>query len=129
VWQKVANYRVTDCPEYLWELDEHLGPHGEQMLFVHLKVRKWSKATLLLMRERFLQFREFVTCPLYAVGEDAGEKYAKFVKHFGFEPLTEVICENGERRRLFISVSQKKKEVDVERQHVHREQDGEPQQH
>jgi hypothetical protein len=122
MWQKVASYRVTDCPEYLWELDEHRGPSGEQMMFAHLKVRKWSKSTLALMRERFRQFRECVSTPLYAIGDVEDAKYVKFLRHFGFEPLTEVICENGERRRLFISFT-KEKEVNVEHQHGHREQE------
>lgn len=106
-WQKVATYTAVDCPEYLFDLTEHRNTAtGDQMLFVHLVVRKWSKTTLKNMLHVFKQFRECVTCPLYANAMVDDEKWARFISKFGFVPLQNVVCEDGETRRLYINLKE-----------------------
>lgn len=55
------------------------------------------------MRDVFAAFRAVVACPLFAIGEEDSPKWERFISHFGFRYLTDVICENGERRRLFVN--------------------------
>lgn len=104
-WQRTASYIAVDCPEYLFELDEHRNTDtGDQMLFVHLLVRCWSKTTLKNMQSVFKAFRECVTCPLYASTIVDDDKWARFISYFGFVPLQNVVCEDGLTRRLFINL-------------------------
>jgi hypothetical protein len=103
-WKRVASYIAVDCPTYLFELDEHRNAAGEQMLFVHLLVRQWSKSTLKTMLHVFKQFRECVTCPLYASTKVDDEKWSRFISYFGFVPLLHAVCEDGQTRRLFINL-------------------------
>ena len=82
------------------------------MMFVHLKVHEWSKEVLRELKLRWSQFREHVTCPLYAIADVADVKWEKFISFFGFTFLNEVICENGEKRRLFVSQAVKENNND-----------------
>lgn len=140
-WTKVADYTVVDCSEYFWELEEFrdkspsaagAAPDGsgdQQFMLVHLKVRKWSKDVLKSMRAAFLTFRDVVTCPLYAVHPVEDDKWVKFIAYFGFKPLTEITCENGERRTLFINLANVKnnnEQFDGTPSEHHRAVHGEP---
>jgi hypothetical protein len=113
-WKQVSNHIICKRPEYIFELDEHRNGDA-QMIFVHVTVHKWSKSTLKEMLSVFRTFRECVTCPLYAVGEVDDDKWASFVSLFGFRPLLDqVVCINGERRRLFVHLKQEQKNERLE---------------
>lgn len=106
-WQKTASYTAHETPEYSFELDEYRDG-DKQMLFVHLAVTHCSPSTFREMRDVWNKFREVVTCPVYALGPDEDDKFANFVRLFGFEFLRDVICENGEQRRLFLNTKKEK---------------------
>jgi len=101
-WKHVAFIVAHECSEYTFALDEFRSDEEHQMLFVHLVVKRWTSKTLREMLSVFEAFRACVTCPLYAIGKQDDDKWVKFVTLFGFKPLIdEVICLNGESRRLF----------------------------
>ena len=109
-WHEITTHVVRDIPEYRFALEEWRNG-DRQMVFVHMNVREWTKAALKQMLHEFKIFRKCVTCPLYAVaGEDAGDKWEDFVALFGFSYLTDVICNNGESRRLFWLPNEKNNE-------------------
>lgn len=93
-----------DLPEFKFELSEHRSDEDAQMLFVHLVVHKWSKSTLHEMLRVFSTFRQCVSAPLFAIGIIDDDKWERFVTRFGFKPFQNVICENGELRRLYMNL-------------------------
>lgn len=101
-WQIQEEVPVVDNDDYYFALEEYRRGN-DQMVFVHLTVHKWTPRVFKELIKRWKQFREYVTCPLYAVGgvEDV-EKWEAFVSLLGFKFLMNVVCENGAERRLFI---------------------------
>jgi hypothetical protein len=115
-WQHVATHIVVNCPEYRWELDEHRDPQGNQMMLAHISVFQFPPSLLKRMRETYLLFRQHVACPIFAVaGEIDDDKWERFISHFDFKYLTDVVCENGQKRRLFVSYPSNKQEEKHER--------------
>ena len=102
-WQRVATYVAIDKPEYVFELEE-MRSGEDQMIFAHIRVNTWSHAVLKQMLADFRLFREHVSCPLYATAEHDDAKWESFISFFGFKFLQNVICENGEERRLFVNL-------------------------
>lgn len=100
----VQRHRVHEQPKYLFEIDEYRRSGGEQFLLAHIRVIDWSKATLVDMLKKWRVFRECVSAPLFACGEEDNAKWEAFVSLFGFKPHMEIVCNNGEKRRLFINV-------------------------
>jgi hypothetical protein len=90
---------VLDYPEYKFEVEELRGDSGEQMIFVHLDVREWSKSTLKRLLKEFRVFRELQDVPLYATSPTPDEKWKAFVSLFGFKPLFET-----EQNTTYISI-------------------------
>lgn len=120
-WALKSSYTAHETPEYRFDLDEYRDDDGKQMLFVHLAVTRSSPSTFREMRDVWSKFREVVTCPIYALGPDEDDKFANFVRLFGFKPLSDVICENGEQRRLFLNTKKEKndgKHVNEDGKHV-----------
>lgn len=102
VFSIVAEHIVTDCPQYRWTLEEHRNHKDQQMMFIHLEVREWSKSTLKAMLNAWTEFRKIVKCPLFATAEVDDKKFEHFARLFGLTPIQEVVCENGEQRRLYM---------------------------
>jgi hypothetical protein len=101
-WKSIRTDVVLDHPEYKASLEEFRDSSGRQMVFVHLYVfAPWTKALLQRFRSEWTLFRKHVTCPLFACADVDDEKWAKFVSLFGFKPLSEAICTDGKRRRIF----------------------------
>jgi hypothetical protein len=103
-WEHIAVHTPISCPEFRWDLDEYRGPNGEQMLFAHIAVHKISPGLLKRMKNVYRIFREHVSAPLFAVGQEDDPKWEAFIAHFGFKYLTDVVCNNGAHRRMFMSV-------------------------
>lgn len=101
-WSSGGSWIANDTPDYVFEVEEfHRGT--DQMVFVHLMVRTWTPRALKQMLHDFEVFREAVPLPcVYAVGDLGDDKWAHFVRLFGFQPLSEVDCTDGSRRQLFI---------------------------
>jgi hypothetical protein len=94
---------VYDCPAFTFDIDEYIHD-GQQMIFVHLRFHKWSASSMKQFKQVFATFRRAVDCPLYAFGEDASDKFTRFVALMGFKPLpAQIVCGNGEQRTLFVS--------------------------
>ena len=104
-WELAARHTIIDCPEFRWRLHEYRDGE-QQMMFMHLTVHKWSKEVFKRMKTLWTTFRQVVTCPLYAVHPVEDEKWVAFIAHFGFKHLTEITCNNGERRTLFCTVNE-----------------------
>jgi hypothetical protein len=99
----VATHIVLDYPEYRFEIDEHR--RGEdQMLMAHLCVNEWSREVLKKLLREWLAFRKCVTAPLFACAEVDDKKWEHFVSLLGFKFHSDIICNNGAPRRLFMHV-------------------------
>jgi hypothetical protein len=100
-WAYCGSHTVYDKPEYFFDLEEwRCG--DRQMVFVHLLFHKWSPRVLRQALEDWRVFREHVACPLYAMGQDDDDKWAKFVSLFGFKFLADgLACTDGRSRRIF----------------------------
>jgi hypothetical protein len=112
-WKKLTEWCVLECPVYSFTLDEY-GRGADRMVFAHLAVHKWSLSGLKQIIHDFTVFRQHVVCPLYAVALVDDEKWSAFVGLLGFKFLTNVLCENGEQRRLFVSLKEEQKSDDAE---------------
>ena len=88
---------------FTFAIDEY-NNEGVQMIFTHLTFHTWSATALKEFTRVFSTFRKAVSCPLYAFGEDATDKFSRFVTRLGFVPLpNRIVCGNGEQRTLFVS--------------------------
>lgn len=96
----VTRHRALDRPEYLFEIDEYRRG-ADQFLYAHLRVFKFSPSVMKRILAEWRAFRAIVAAPLFAIGEVDDAKWERFVTHLGFEPAIEVVCLNGERRRMF----------------------------
>ena len=113
MWEKTGEWVVLDKPSFLFEVVEYRD--GErQMLFINLFVKKWSPETLVEIKRDYAAFRECVSCPIYIVAEEFTPTWEHFVRSFGFEPLIEAECTDGESRRLFVSLKKEKKDGQVD---------------
>src|SRR5271166_1028057 len=104
-WEHVAVHTPVNCPEYRWDLDEYRNERDEQMIFAHLAVFSLHPSLIKRMLETWRLFRQHVTCPIFAVGEVDDDKWERFIKLFHFQYLQDVVCNNGEPRRMFVSYS------------------------
>lgn len=86
-----ASYHVTDLGD------------GRQMTFVHLDVYHMDKEILRRLDAQWQVFREHVPVVLYCMSDDDSEVWAKFIQRFGFEFLHDVVCSDGNSRRIFVN--------------------------
>ena len=101
-WQFMGEWTVVERPEYISEIGEYR--RGEdQMVFLHMKIHKFSPRVLKQALADFKLLREFVTCPLYACGEVDDDKFEKWCRLFGFQYLSTALCTDGKQRRIFIN--------------------------
>lgn len=101
-WKSIRTDTVIDCPEYKWTLEEFRNDADQQMLFVHLDVHADMTLKLLKrMQYEWALFRKHVPCPVFACGSHDDEKFAAFVKLFGFKPLSQANCTDGLSRRIY----------------------------
>lgn len=110
-WRALDEQVLIDKDTYHFAIEEF--QRGEdRMLFVHLRVRKWSLSVFKEILRNWRLFRECVTCPVYAVGGvDDTTKWERFVTRLGFRYLTDVVCENGATRRLMLHTKNNNKAV------------------
>jgi hypothetical protein len=101
-WSSTNRWVLIDRPEYKFEVEELRSGSGEQMIFIHLQVNKWSKSTLKQMLSEFRLFREMQDVPLFATSPTPDEKWKSFVSLFGFEPLFE-----SEQNTTYVSLKGK----------------------
>jgi len=110
MWQISEEQPIIDKDAYYFAIEEFR--RGEdQMVFVHLTVHDWSLRTFKEILRNWKLFRSHVSCPLFAVGgvQDAA-KWERFVSRLGFKFHSNVVCENGAERRLFIHTKEKEDE-------------------
>lgn len=107
-WQRANEVIPIDDDDYQLRLTEERDGDQEagaspprSMVFIHLKVKRWTASVLKRLLRDFRILRQHIHCPLFAYADEDDEKWEHFVTHFGFEPLTTVSLNNGEVRRLF----------------------------
>lgn len=99
----VARHPALITDDYWFELDEYTREDGTQMLLAHIRVHNWTASVFKRIFQEWKVFRQCVTAPLFAVPEEADEKWHKFVTALGFKPLLDgVPCENGDIRPVYI---------------------------
>jgi hypothetical protein len=100
----VGRQRVFDYQEYLFEVDSYC--RADDLLYLaHLKVWTFSPSIFKRMLTEWREFRSAATVPIFAIGETDNGLWEKFVTKMGFTFDRYVTCENGERRRMFRSLS------------------------
>jgi hypothetical protein len=110
-WTRTHLSTVIDRPEYKLEVEE-LRNGEASMVFVHLSVHEWSRASLKRMLEEFALLRELIDVPLFAMSHNSDEKWQRFVSLFGFKHL----CDVDDHRKIFISI---KDNNNAERRSIH----------
>lgn len=99
----IKRHHVLSTPNYWFEIDEYKRG-DDQFLLAHIRFAKFSPSIYREILRNWKIFRQCVTAPLFAVSELDDPKWEKFVTRLGFQPVNEVVCENGERRRLFLNI-------------------------
>lgn len=101
-WTSLGETEGINKPEYHFAIEEFRCGE-DQMVFLHLTVRKWSVSVAKEILRNWKLFRQCVTCPVFANGDGGDQvKWEAFVSLLGFQFLTNIICENGVERRLFV---------------------------
>lgn len=97
----VALHDVLATEEYKVHI-EQFRRGQDDFLLLHWRYFKWTPSVFKRSIAHWHALRRCVTAPLFALGEVDADKWQRFVTRFGFTYLQDVICENGESRRLFI---------------------------
>lgn len=99
----IGRTRVLDFDDYVFDIDEYRRG-DEQRLTAHIAFENFNKTILKKVLREWHLFRQIVTAPLFAYcGGYDQDKWTAFVSLLGFEPTgTNIICNNGETRQLFI---------------------------
>lgn len=100
----ITRHCVREHPDFRFEIDQYQRTDGTQFLLAHIRVHRFSPSVLKRIDREWEILRTCITAPLFACGEVDDSKWERFVSRLGFRPLQTVICNNGETRRLFISV-------------------------
>lgn len=112
-WTSQGETVGIDKPEYRFTIEE-FRCNEDQMVFMHLEVHKWSPSVAKEILRNWKLFRQCVRCPVFAYGgEGSVEKWVRFVSLLGFKFLTNIICENGEHRRLFVHYKQEEERANA----------------
>lgn len=121
-WKSQGEVVFNDSPGYHAALEEFRRGH-DCMVFLHLTVWKKRASVYKEILRNWVIFRKHVTCPLYAVGGDVDQdKWEAFVSKLGFKFLTNVVCENGVSRRLFVHFIQEEKDANERYINNHKQQ-------
>lgn len=112
-WVLQDEVSVIDKSEYYFALEEYIRNGTDHMVFIHLCVHIWSPSVYKEVFRNWKLFRQCVTCPLFAVaGVEDDAKWERFVERLGFKFLSEVICENGVPRRMYIHFQEQEKQYE-----------------
>jgi hypothetical protein len=98
----VTRHAIRATDDWWFHIDEYKRGQ-DQFLLVHLRVKNWNLSTLKQIAREWKLFRQCVTAPLYALADIDDDKWERFVTRFGFRFLCNIVCNNGEQRRLFVS--------------------------
>ena len=102
-WKSQGETDVIIKPEYQFRIEEFRDGEDHQMVFLHLNVSSWTPTVAKEIIRNWKLFRQCVPCHVYGVcGEGDTAKWERFVSALGFQPLMNIVCENGQERRLFV---------------------------
>jgi hypothetical protein len=73
-------------------------------MLMHLRFKRWDKASFARLLQDWRIFRKCTCAPLFAHAEYDDDKWARFVTHLGFKPVTNFQGADGLKRRVFISL-------------------------
>lgn len=93
---------VIDCDEFLWTRNHTDLPQG-RMVFVHLTVKRWSKDLLTRLQNIWNARRSEFPNIVFAQPNVDSHLFERFAAHFGFRPITDCICTDGQNRRIFVN--------------------------
>lgn len=99
----MARHPIRSTDDWWFEIDEYRRGQ-DQFLLVHLRVKNWKLSALKQFAREWKVFRQCVTAPLYACADVDDDKWERFVSRFGFRFFCNIVCNNGEQRRLFVSI-------------------------
>lgn len=98
---------VSDNDDFRMVMDEHRLPRDaggfDQVCVMHITFRKFGKAALKHCAAVWRAFRACVPCPLFAYPNEDDEKWERFVRRHGFQPISSFLCTDGKTRRVFVS--------------------------
>ena len=114
----VARHDALTTEDYLFEIDEYRRD-DDQLLLAHLRVFRWSPSVLKSLLKNWSLLRQCVKAPLFACAEVQDMKWQRFVKLLGFEPFHDILCVNGEQRRLYIHTTEGPTHGHVQHQRHH----------
>lgn len=97
----VCTHRALTTDDYWFDLEEYRRGQ-DTLLLAHLRFDRFTASILKRVKQQWSTFRKCVTAPVFALGEVDDEKWERFVSLLGFRFCKQVICLNGETRRLFL---------------------------
>lgn len=98
-----SQHRALTTEDYWFDID--VFRRGQDtLLLAHLRFASFSPSIFRRVKHEWQAFRQCVAAPVFALGEVDDDKWARFVTHLGFRFSRQVICNNGESRRLFVHV-------------------------
>jgi hypothetical protein len=101
-WQFVTRHHAHGTDDYWFELDEYRDG-ARQLLLAHIRFARFTPAIYKRVLREWSVLRSCVTAPLFAIPEVNDLRWLKFVQKLGFRPFSHVMCDDGERRPVFIS--------------------------
>lgn len=107
-----AEHELSKHPEYRAVLHE-LRDGDQQMLTIHLDVKRFSPSVMKRIKAEFAALRECTDAPIFAFETAPDDhKFARFLAHVGLEPSSRVLCADGRSCRCFVSQKKNKNEHD-----------------
>lgn len=100
-FELIKRHRLYTCDDFWFEVDEY-SRDGDQLLIGHVRIVRWTPSVRKHCHAVWSAFRKCVTGPIFTLGITDDKKFERFVRSFGYRPMTTVTCENGDQRRLFI---------------------------
>jgi hypothetical protein len=98
-----ARYEGVKNDDYLFELDEYRRlTDNAQMMLAHIRVYRWSPTIFKRCLREWRLLRTIIKCDIFVSPQDDTPEWHKFVTAMGFKPFTQVICNDGVKRPLYL---------------------------
>lgn len=99
-----ATHQLVDSADYQSALEELRDEAGNQMVAIHVNVKRFSPSVLKRIVDDFTALRSVTDVPIFAIEPNPDDPvWEKFVGHCGFEFSSRVECTDGNSRRCFVS--------------------------
>lgn len=99
-----AEHELSDNQDYRAVLHELRDEDDNQLLAIHMDVRRFSPSVLKRMEREFSALRSCTDATIFAIEDIPDDaKWERYVRHMGFEYSSRVECTDGNSRRTFVS--------------------------